>query len=144
MCIVDDPTLALIARFVIKDIDQLSISDENYLKMQLDEIRQHIGNAPPEEQERIALAWIREHAERFRDEWRKKNFSRILHDRRCPDCPLLHNESTSHCIIHKRWIGLLEEYLADDISSDRYVDETLKLLNQHKQNLKVSLIAERI
>ena len=117
MCIVDDPTLALIARFVIKDINNISISDENYLKQQLAEIKDHIGNVPEEEQEQIAMAWIREHAERYRAEWLKRKFSKMLHDRKCPDCPLVHTNSTSHCIIHRRWIGLLEEYLADEICS---------------------------
>ena len=144
MCIVDDPTLALIARFVVNDIDNISISDENYLKQQLVEIRNHIGDATGEDRNRIAMAWIREHAERYRSEWLKKKFSKILHDRKCPDCPLFNSNSTSHCIIHRRWIGLLEEYLADEINSDRYIEETLKLLKQHKQSLKVSLISGKL
>ena len=144
MCIVDDPTLALIARFVVKDINNISVSDENYLKQQCTELRSYIGNATGAEQEQIALTWIRDHAERYREEWLKSNFAKILHDKRCPDCPIIDNHSTSHCIIHRRWIGLLEEYLADEINSERYIEETLKLLNQHKQSLKVSLITEKL
>ena len=143
MYALDDPTLALITRFVVSDIDELDISDENYLKTQVAEIRRHIENAPAGQQEQMAMAWIREHAERFREQWHRKSFSRALHDRRCPDCPLVGNQSTSHCIIHRRWVGLLEEYLADEINSDRYIEETLRLLEQHKDSLKVSLIAER-
>jgi len=45
MCIIDDPMLALIARFVVEDIDSISISDETYLQHQIAEIRSHIENA---------------------------------------------------------------------------------------------------
>ncbi|MGB5297315.1 MAG: hypothetical protein WBN08_01910 [Thiogranum sp.] len=68
----DDPTLALIARFVVEDVDELKLSDERYLQHQLNEIKRQIEKFPEEQQEQFALAWIREHAERYRRDWRKK------------------------------------------------------------------------
>ena len=81
MCIIDDPMLALIARFVVEDIDNISISDEHYLKHQVAEIRSCIENAPKKQQQQLALAWIKEHAEHYRQEWKKKTFSKIVLDK---------------------------------------------------------------
>lgn len=144
MCIIDDPMLALIARFVVGDIDNLSISDEMFLQHQVIEIRSYIENAPREQQQQLALAWIKEHAEQFRQEWQRKTFSKIVVDKKCADCPLIHDSSQSFCVIHSRWTVLLNECIADEISSDKYVEETLNLLNQHKTNLKISAISSRM
>ena len=46
MCVIDDPMLALIARFVVEDIDNLSISDEIFLQHQVAEIGSYIEDAP--------------------------------------------------------------------------------------------------
>jgi hypothetical protein len=145
MGVIDDPMLALIARFVIEDIDDLGIPDGVFLQQQVDEIRHHVGEAEGEERHRLALQWIREHAKHYRSEWQKKELSRIVLDKRCADCPLVHrNTSKASCIIHNRWASLLQEYLTDQISSERYVEETLDLLNRHKENLKISAIAARV
>lgn len=77
MGVIDDPMLALIARFVVEDIDNLCIPDEIFLQQQVDEIKCHIGGADGEERHRLALQWITEHAERYRREWQKKELSRI-------------------------------------------------------------------
>ena len=144
MCIIDDPMLALIARFVVGDIDNLSISDENFLQHQVDEIRSYIENAPGKQQQQLALTWIKEHAKQYRQEWQRKTFSKIVLDQKCADCPLIHDSSKSFCVIHSRWTVLLNECIADEISSDKYVEETLNLLNQHKTNLKISAISSRM
>ena len=144
MCIIDDPMLALIARFVVGDIDNLSVSDEMFLQHQVIEIRSYIENAPREQQQQLALAWIKEHAEQYRREWQRKTFSKIVLDKKCADCPLIHDSSKSFCVIHSRWTVLLNECIADEISSDKYVEETLNLLNQHKTNLKISAISSRM
>ena len=141
LSILDDPTLALIARFVVKDIDQLELSNETYLRHQLAEIKRYVSQFPEQEQEAVALAWIKEHAERYRDEWQKRKLSEVLPGQRCPDCPLTHDSSTSFCIIHRRWVGLLNEYVAGEINSERYIEETLRLLEQHKHNLHISAIS---
>ncbi len=144
MCIIDDPMLALIARFVVEDIDNLSISDEIFLQHQIAEIRSYIENAPREQQQQLALAWIKEHAEQYRQKWQRRAFSKILLDKTCADCPLIHDCSKSFCIIHSRWTALLNECIADEISSDKYIEESLNLLNQHKTNLKISAISSRM
>lgn len=144
MYAIDDPTLALIARFVVKDIDNLSVSDEVIFRQQVEEIRRHIEDAPDEQQQQLALAWIEEHAERYRRQCQRKVFSRIVLHRKCADCPLINDNSKSSCIIHKRWVVLLRAYIADDISSDKYVEETLNLLNQHKTDLKISAISSKM
>jgi hypothetical protein len=136
--------LALIARFVVEDIDNLSISDEIFLQHQVAEIGSYIENAPEKQQQQLALAWIKEHAEQYRQEWRKKKFSKVVLDKRCVDCPLIHVSSKSSCIIHRRWGVLLKEYVADEIESDIYIEEALNLLNQNKTNLKISAILSKM
>lgn len=144
MSIFDDPMLALIARFVVEDIDNLTISDEVFLQQQLAELRSSLENAPREQQQQLALAWIKDHAEQYRQEWQRQTFSRIVLDKRCADCPLIHDCSASYCDIHSRWVVLLQEYIADEISSEKYIEETLEILAQHKTNLKISAISSRI
>jgi hypothetical protein len=86
------------------------------------------------------LEWIKEYAEQYRQEWRRRTFSKAALDKRCADCPLIHGSSSSFCIIHSKWVELLKEYIADEIGSDEYIEETLNLLEQNKANLKVSAI----
>ena len=141
MCIIDDPMLALIARFVVEDLDNINISDEIFLQHQITEIRSHIEKSQTKQkQQQLALEWIKEHAEQYRQEWRRRTFSRVVLDKRCVDCPLIHNNSSSFCTIHSEWVVLLKEYVANEIGSDDYIEETLNLLEQNKTNLKVSAI----
>ncbi len=144
MCIIDDPMLALIARFVVEDIDNLSIPDDIFLQHQVAEIGSYIENVPEKQQQQLALAWIKEHAEQYRQVWRKRTFSKVVLDKRCADCPLIHDSSKSSCIIHSRWVVLLKEYVADEISSGTYIEEALNLLKQNKTNLKVSAISSNM
>ena len=89
MCILDDPVLALVARFVVDDLENPSISDEAFLKSQIEAISSHVGDAPAEEQQQLAMSWITEHAESYRQTWQRKALSRFVADRKCPDCPLI-------------------------------------------------------
>lgn len=139
MGVIDDPMLALIARFVVEDIDNLGIPDEVFLQQQVDELKRYVGDATGRECHQLSIQWIKENAINYRREWQKKELTRIVLDKRCADCPLMHRDTHKpFCTIHKRWAGLLREYLADQITSERYVEETLDLLNQHKNNLKIS------
>jgi len=144
MSIIDDPMLALIARFVVEDIDNISISDETYLQHQVAEIRSHIENSPRKQQQQLALAWIKEHAEQYRQEWQRRTLSKIALNKRCTDCPLVRDGSNYSCAIHSKWVVLLTEYIADEIDSDMYVEETLDLLSQNKTNLKISAISSKM
>jgi len=140
MCIIDDPMLALIARFVVEDIDNLKISDEMFLQHQVTEIIRHVEKSPEKQQQQLALEWIKEYAEQYRQDWRRKAFSRVVLDKECADCPLIHDSSSTFCIIHRKWVVLLKEYVADEIGSDEYIKETLSLLQQNKTHLKVSAV----
>jgi hypothetical protein len=145
MGVIDDPMLALIARFVVDDIDDLGIPDEVFLQQQVDEITRHVGEAEGEVRHRLALQWIGECAENYRTEWQKQELSRIVLDKRCADCPLVQHGTNKHfCSIHNRWVYLLMEYITDQISSESYVEKTLNLLNQHKENLKISATSSRV
>lgn len=144
MCIIDDPMLALIARFVVEDIDNISTSDESFLQHQVAEIKSYTENAPTEQRQQLALEWIEEHAEQYRQQWQKRVISRMILDKRCADCPLIHDSSKSFCTIHSRWLVLFKKYMADEISSDKYIEGSLNLLNQHKTNLKISSISSRM
>jgi hypothetical protein len=60
----------------------------------------------------------------------EKELSRIVLDKRCADCPLVHRSTNkSFCTIHNHWDSLLRESLADQISSERYVEKALNLPN---------------
>jgi hypothetical protein len=140
----DDPTLALIARFVVDDIEELSVSDEKFLRHQLIEIQNHIEDAPVEQRQQMVMDWIREHAENYRSDWQKKTITDSLLKKRCRDCPLVHGGKGTHCDIHQRWLVLLNDYLKGKLETTEYVDQTLELLQQHKDELKVSRISAQI
>ena len=138
MCILDDPMLALIARFVVDDLDNLSISDESFLKSQIAIINSHVKDAPIEEQQQLALSWIKDRAEKYRQDWQRKTLSEYVVDRKCHDCPLVRNSDKDFCTIHKMWVVLLNEYVSDKINSEKYIEDTLNILTQHKNSLKIS------
>lgn len=144
MVILDDSMLALIARFVVDDISKLSISDEKFLKHQVLEIKSQIEDVPGEQQQKVILEWIREHAEQYRKQWHAETITQLLLHKRCSDCPLIDNGSSSNCAIHDRWIELLKDYLAGEVDSEEYVLQSLKILGEHKQELKISRIATRL
>lgn len=43
------------------------------------------------------------------------------------------------CQIHREWLELLQQYVADDLDSKQYVKDSLELLNRHKKDLKFKL-----
>lgn len=144
MVVFDDSMLALIARFVVDDISKLSISDEKFLKHQVLEIKSQIEDVPGDQQQKVILEWIHEHAEQYRKQWHAKTITQLLLHKRCSDCPLIDNGSSSSCSIHGRWIELLKDYLAGEVDSEEYVLQSLEILDEHKQELKISRIAKRL
>lgn len=144
MTLLDDATLALIARFVVDDVAHLSLSDEEFLQHQLIEIKNLVKEHPAEKRQQVVMAWISEHAEQYRSEWQKKAYSDLLLQRRCADCPLINDGGKSFCLIHYKWTALLNDYMAGNIESDKYVEETLQLLQKHKANLKVARILSKL
>ena len=144
MSVLDDPTLALIARFVVSDIDHLSMSEEAFLKNQLNEINGLIRDVPKTQQQDTVLEWIYDHAEQYREQWRKGAIGDLLMNKRCLDCPLVHNDPDTVCMIHRSWVALLDNYVSGRISSHSYINDALQLLHTHKNSLKISSLARKI
>ncbi len=137
MDIVDDPTLALITRFV-GDTPHLNLSDAEFLLRQLAAIERYVDQFPHDEQQMRALQWIEKYARKYRQQWQKQAAAKTLAQTRCPDCPLTGGDASSPCAIHAQWLKLLRRYATSEISSCEYVEENLKLLSIYKDRLKVS------
>jgi hypothetical protein len=136
MYIVDDPTLALITRFV-GDAQNLNLSNADFLLRQIAAIEQYVGRFPASERQARALEWIEAHAMQYRREWQKQAVVEALSQARCPDCPLAGGDRMSPCAVHHRWQHLLRRYTEEELSSHEYVEETLNLLGTCKNRLKV-------
>ena len=141
MFVVDDPMLALIARFIV-DVDNLEMSNEEFLQQQVQSIKTYVSRYPPEQQSQKAMEWIEVYAKQYRADWQESVVSKRLTNKRCPDCPLIGHGSSSHCDVHQRWVDLLNNYMAEEITSSKYVEGTLKLMIKHKDRLKVSKVSE--
>ena len=143
MYIVDDPLLALITRFM-GDSQNVAVSDTEFLIRQINAIEDYIGQFPDSERDERAIEWIAAHAREYRRQWQKKTIAQTLVKVRCPDCPLTGTHQSLHCEIHTFWLSLLQHYIADDISSQEYVESTLKLLGRYKDRLKVGVARSRL
>jgi len=143
MYILDDPTLALITRFM-GDARRLHLSNEDFLSRQVAAIEQYVGQFPSDQRQARALEWIEAHAVRYRREWQKQAVVEALSQARCPDCPLAGGDRASPCSIHHRWQNLLRHYADDDLSPHQYVEETLNLLGTCKNRLKVRRTRRRL
>jgi hypothetical protein len=136
MYIADDPTLALITRFV-GEAQNLDLSDAQFLLEQIAAIEQYVAPFPAEERQARALEWIETHARRYRQQWQKQAAVGVLAQARCPDCPLDGGSRTAPCAIHERWLDLLRRYAATEMSSEEYIADSLNLLSRYKDRLKV-------
>lgn len=138
MSTINDSMFALILRFVGCN-QEITFCDQEFIQKQLNAIQAHIEKFPSEEQELRAIEWIEKYAREYRKTWEKEMIDREFSDQRCPDCPLSEVVNFKHCQIHDQWLELLEQYVADEINSKKYVENALKLLVQHKENLKIKL-----
>lgn len=143
MYIVDDPTLALIARFV-GDSPNREGSDAEFFRQQLSAIEAHVERFPAAEREVRALAWIEANARQYRQQWQKQAAISSLAGTRCPDCPIADGNRHTPCAIHTRWLALLRRYAASELSSNAYVEQSLALLATHKDRLKVGHVRESL
>ena len=139
MYIADDPTLALITRFV-GEAQNLDLSDAEFLFQQIAAIEQYVAPFPAEERQARALEWIETHARRYRQQWQKQAAVGVLAQARCPDCPLDGGSRTKPCAIHERWLELLRRYATTEMSSEEYVADSLHLLRRYKDRLKVGRV----
>jgi len=135
---VDDPMLALIARFA-GCCSKLDVSEETFLHRQLDEIQRHVGSFPPEQQQEKAMEWIAGNAERYRDNWKKNLIASEASNNRCPDCPLEERGDAERCEIHGCWLEIFNLYVVGETSSRQYVEDSLDLLQRHKERLRRDL-----
>ena len=138
MSTINDSMFALILRFVGRN-QEITFCDQEFIQKQLKAIQTHIKKFPSEEQELRAIEWIEKYARAYRKTWEKEMVDREFSDQRCPDCPLSEADNFKHCQIHDQWLELLEQYVAGGINSRKYVENVLKLLVQHKENLKIKL-----
>lgn len=136
MSVVDDPTLALIARFV-GDASRLDPANPEFLSAQIAAVRAYVARFPAHERDARALEWIELNAEQYRREWHRRAAVEVLARARCPDCPLAGGDDLSPCVIHSRWLALLQRYAAQEISSHDYVEQTLALLRANKDLLRL-------
>jgi hypothetical protein len=97
--VIDDPTLALIARFAGCCAD-LDLSQEALLQEQLQRVWDFVGQYPPEQQQERALEWISRNAERYRRNWLQQAVAQEAGASRCPDCPLQRRDDGATCEIH--------------------------------------------
>jgi hypothetical protein len=134
--VVDDPTLALIARFVVGP-GEVERIDAAFLSHQDETIQAYVDRYPASEREGRALEWIEANAAQYRKAWHEQVAIEALARTRCPDCPLSEGDE-SPCDIHSKWLALLRHYVARDISSHDYVQRSLALLEDHKDSLKVT------
>ncbi|EXI68704.1 MAG: hypothetical protein AW08_01016 [Candidatus Accumulibacter adjunctus] len=136
MYVVDDPTLALISRFVGGG-ETPERSDEEFFERQLATVQTHVASFPEAEREARALAWIESNARLYRQQWQKQIAVTTLQATRCPDCPLANGgDRQTPCAIHAQWLELLRRYVGSAISSHDYVEQSLALLARHKAGLR--------
>ncbi|VAX35603.1 hypothetical protein MNBD_UNCLBAC01-1914 [hydrothermal vent metagenome] len=138
MYTINEPMMALILRFVGRS-QGITFYNDEFIQKQLKTIQKYIQNFPPEEQEERAMGWIEEYASKYRTQWEKETIHKEFFNCQCSDCPLLKESSAKHCEIHEHWLQLLNQYTSGEINSKKYVKNSLNLLTQNKENLKVKL-----
>jgi len=136
--IINHSMIALILRFVGHH-QRVSYCNQEFIKKQLKTIQEHIQQFPPEQQEYRAVAWIEKYAKRYREEWEKELVFKEFSHQRCEDCPIGEPENFQHCKIHDQWLKLLQQYMDGELDSSRYVTQSLKLLSDYKNNLKLKI-----
>jgi len=138
MYTIDDPMFALILRFVGHN-QKITLCDHNFIQKQLKAIQEHIEKFSPEERGLRAIEWIEKYAREYRKRWEKEIIDKKFSSQRCLDCPLSEINILEHCQIHEQWQELLQQYAADEINSKEYIENTMQLLAQHKEDLKIKL-----
>lgn len=137
MYTLDDPMLALILRFVGRS-QRITLRDDEFLQDQMEAIREHIAAFPPADRKARAMEWVEKHAREYRDRWAKAAVGEIFSGQQCPDCPLSETDAAESCQIHEAWLELLGRYVANELSTTAYVEDSLDLLARHKRALEVS------
>lgn len=140
MTLIDDSKLALIMRFV-GIYRSINLEDNEIIHKQFQIIQDYVNKFPPDERGLRANEWIELNARLYREVSKKEIITERFANQRCPDCPLSGHSNLEHCQIHDQWMELLRQYIADDIDTTKYVEDTLNLLSQHKEYLRIRLVA---
>jgi len=135
---IQDTMFALILRFIGRR-EEVQLCNQEFIQKQFKTIKNYIAKYPPEEQEMRAIEWIEMYARKYRKTWEKESAAQEVSESRCEDCPLAKPEVLGHCDIHDQWLDLLQHYTAEDMTSKEYIENTLRLLGKHKEDLKVKL-----
>jgi hypothetical protein len=136
MFVVDDPVLALIVRFVVRDSD-LDVMDQDFLNRQVETMKRYLARYPVQEQRERAIEWIAEYAAEYRAQWQQQVAVQEAGQTRCRDCPMNAFGEASYCQIHHQWLNLLKRYARNELRSTEYVELALRLLREHKEELKL-------
>lgn len=134
---INDSLLALIIRFIDSEKD-INFCTNEFIQKQIENIQSYIAQFPAEEKNYRALVWIEQYAKTYRKQWENEIITRELRYQRCSDCPLM-DISDNPCQIHQEWLNLLQRYIQEEINSRQYVEQTLSLLEKHKQVLKIRI-----
>jgi len=143
MFTIDDPLLALTLRFVV-NTEAPEATDEEFLERQLKAMRQFLAQFPPEEHGERAMDWIAQHADRYRRDWERNTLTSRSVYLRCADCPLADLGASTQCEIHEQWLYLLHRYLNSQVDSREYVESSLALLREYKDQLRLRQAAAEI
>ena len=136
MYTIDDPMFSLITRFIGYN-QKFTLCNHAFIEKQLKAIQAHVETFPIEEKDLRAIEWIEKYACEYRERWEKEVIGKNFSSQRCSDCPLSDSNNLEHCQIHDQWLELLQNYSSNKINSKNYVKNTLKLLVQHKHELKM-------
>ena len=124
MDLANDPTLALLGRFV-DHFSNPDFSDAEFLRQQLAAIEKYVERFPAAERDSRAQAWIDANARQYRQRWQIRAAIDALANERCAACPLsCGDERTSPCTMHAQWLALLRHYAAIDLCSDDSPDNS--------------------
>ncbi|WP_428623063.1 hypothetical protein [Sedimenticola sp.] len=136
MFIVDDPILALIVRFAVRD-REINGTDEAFLRRQVETLKQYLKRFPESEHGDKVIEWIAEYAAEYRLSWQRQVVSRQAGKTRCRDCPMNTFGEDVFCQVHYKWMELLRRYSRDEMNSIEYVKAALQMLRQHKRQLVI-------
>jgi len=136
MYTVNDSMLTLILRFAGRKQD-IAFSNQDFIRKQVKAIRAYVEQYPPEERKKRSMEWITTRARQYRTTWEKESITREVSGHRCADCPLSDSGTDEPCQIHDQWVELLHQYITREIHSEEYIENSLKLLAQNKEHLKI-------
>lgn len=116
MDLANDPTLALLGRFV-DHFSNPDFSDAEFLRQQLAAIEKYVEHFPAAERDSRAQAWIEANARQYRQRWQIRAAIDALANEHCAACPLsCGDERKNPCTLHTQWLAILRHYAATELA----------------------------